>query len=141
MCDHNDHMNVNFYYKMFDEVYSKLYFEELDFSPEYVASGFSTFTLEDNIRYLKEFRLGDKIYPSFLLNNANEKMLHFVGILLNENNELAAIFETVLGHINLNKRKMVAFSDDRLKNILEYKERTKLDQDLPFELKLKIRDL
>jgi len=141
MCDHNDHMNVNFYYKMFDEVYSKLYFEELDFSPEYVASGFSTFTLEDNIRYLKEFRLGDKIYPSFLLNNANEKMLHFVGILLNENNELAAIFETVLGHINLNKRKMVPFSDDRLKNILEYKERTKLDQDLPFELKLKIRDL
>jgi acyl-CoA thioesterase FadM len=126
---------------MFDEVYSKLYFEELDFSPEYVASGFSTFTLEDNIRYLKEFRLGDKIYPSFLLNNANEKMLHFAGILLNENNELAAIFETVLGHINLNKRKMVPFSDDRLKNILEYKERTKLDQDLPFELKLKIRDL
>jgi acyl-CoA thioesterase FadM len=141
MCDHNDHMNVNYYYKMFDEVYSKLYFEELDFSPEYVASGFSTFTLEDNIRYHKEFRLGDKIYPSFLLNNANEKMLHFVGILLNENNELAAIFETVLGHINLNKRKMVPFSDDRLKNILEYKERTKLDQDLPFELKLKIRDL
>ena len=141
MCDHNDHMNVNYYYKMFDEVYSKLYFEELDFSPEYVASGFSTFTLEDNIRYLKEFRLGDNIYPSFLLNNANEKMLHFVGILLNENNELAAIFETVLGHINLNERKMVPFSDDRLKNILEYKERTKLDKDLPFELKLKIRDL
>ena len=141
MCDHNDHMNVNYYYKMFDEVYSKLYFEELDFSPEYVASGFSTFTLEDNIRYLKEFRLGDNIYPSFLLNNANEKMLHFVGILLNENNELAAIFETVLGHINLNERKMVPFSDGRLKNILEYKERTKLDQDLPFELKLKIRDL
>ena len=141
MCDHNDHMNVNYYYKMFDEVYSKLYFEELDFSPEYVASGFSTFTLEDNIRYLKEFRLGDNIYPSFLLNNANEKMLHFVGILLNENNELAAIFETVLGHINLNERKMVPFSDDRLKNILEYKERTKLDQDLPFELKLKIREL
>ena len=141
MCDHNDHMNVNYYYKMFDEVYSKLYFEELDFSPEYVASGFSTFTLEDNIRYLKEFRLGDKIYPSFLLNNANEKMLHFAGILLNENNELAAIFETVLGHINLNERKMVPFSDDRLKNILEYKERTKLDQDLPFELKLKIREL
>jgi len=138
MCDHNDHMNVNYYYKMFDEVYSKLYFEELDFSPEYVASGFSTFT---NIRYLKEFRLGDKIYPSFLLTNANEKMLHFVGILLNENDELAAIFETVLGHINLNERKMTPFSDDRLKNIIAYKNESKLDQDLPFELKLKIRDL
>ena len=141
MCDHNDHMNVNYYYKMFDEVYSKLYFEELDFSPEYVASGFSTFTLEDNIRYLKEFRLGDKIYPSFLLTNANEKMLHFVGILLNDKDELAAIFETVLGHINLKERKMTPFSDERLKNIIAYKDRSKLEQDLPFELKLKIRDL
>ena len=99
------------------------------------------FTLEDNIRYLKEFRLGDKIYPSFLLTNANEKMLHFVGILLNENDELAAIFETVLGHINLNERKMTPFSDDRLKNIIAYKNESKLDQDLPFELKLRIRDL
>ena len=68
-------------------------------------------------------------------------MLHFVGILLNENDELAAIFETVLGHINLNERKMTPFSDDRLKNIIAYKNESKLDQDLPFELKLKIRDL
>ena len=106
-----------------------------------MASGFSTFTLEDNIRYLKEFRLGDKIYPSFLLTNANEKMLHFVGILLNDKDELAAIFETVLGHINLKERKMTPFSDERLKNIIAYKDRSKLEQDLPFELKLKIRDL
>ena len=97
MCDHNLHMNVNYYYRMFDSVYTDMYVEDLDFTPEYMQSGFSTFTLEDSIRYLKEFRLGDNIYPSFHLHNVNRKLLHFVGILLNEKDELAAVFETVLG--------------------------------------------
>ena len=61
MCDHNLHMNVNYYYRMFDSVYTDMYVEDLDFTPEYMQSGFSTFTLEDSIRYLKEFRLGDNI--------------------------------------------------------------------------------
>ena len=141
MCDHNGHMNVNFYYKLFDKCYTDMYVEDLDFTSEYLESGFSTFTLEDSIRYLKEFRLGDKVYPSFYLNNANKKLLHFVGILLNEKDEVAAIFETVLGHINLNERKMTNFSDDKLLHILNYFKANKLQKDLPFELKLKINDL
>ena len=40
---------------------------DLGFDDAYLASGFSTFTLEDSIRYLKEFRLDDKVYPSFYL--------------------------------------------------------------------------
>jgi hypothetical protein len=55
--------------------------------------------------------------------------------------ELAAIFETVLAHMNLKARKMTPFSDEKLKNIIEYKDSNKLSEDLPFELKLKIRDL
>ena len=141
MCDHNKHMNVNYYYKMFDSCYTSMYIKELDFSSEYVESGFSTFTLEDSIRYLKEFRLGDKVYPSFYLNNVNNKLLHFVGILLNEEGELAAIFETVLGHMDLNARKVTDFDDNRLKNLLSYQAANKIDENFPFDLKLKIRDL
>ena len=58
MCDHNGHMNVNYYYQLFDNVYTVMYYENLGFDDEYLASGFSTFTLEDSIRYLKEFKLG-----------------------------------------------------------------------------------
>ena len=141
MCDHNKHMNVNYYYKMFDNSYTSMYMDDLDFTPEYIASGFSTFTLEDSIRYLKEFRLGDKVYPSFHLNNVNNKLLHFVGILLNEDGELAAIFETVLGHIDLNARKVTDFSEQRLQNLLSYRTSNKIDEDFPFDLKLKIKDL
>ena len=141
MCDHNGHMNVNYYYKLFDSVYTAMYFENLGFDDEYLASGFSTFTLEDSIRYLKEFKLGDKVYPSFYLANVNKKLLHFVGILKNENDELSAIFETVLAHMDLNARKVTEFKSAKLDELLKYKNENSLKEDLPFELKLKIRDL
>ena len=141
MCDHNGHMNVNYYYKLFDSVYTAMYYENLGFDDAYLASGFSTFTLEDSIRYLKEFKLDDQVYPSFYLANVNKKLLHFVGVLQNEKNELSAIFETVLAHMDLNARKVTEFSDQKLNKLLEYRSSNKLNEDLPFELKLKIRDL
>jgi acyl-CoA thioesterase FadM len=66
MCDHNGHMNVNYYYQLFDSVYTAMYYKDLGFDDAYLASGFSTFTLEDNIRYLKEFKLNDKGIPVIL---------------------------------------------------------------------------
>jgi acyl-CoA thioester hydrolase len=141
MCDHNGHMNVNYYYQLFDSVYTEMYYKDLGFDDAYLASGFSTFTLEDSIRYLREFKLDDKVYPSFHLANVNKKLLHFVGILQNEAGELSAIFETVLAHMDLNARKVTEFSDPKLKKLLEYSSSNKLVEDLPFDLKLKIKDL
>ena len=34
MCDHNDHMNVTYYYKLFDSVYTKMYIDKLGFDQE-----------------------------------------------------------------------------------------------------------
>ena len=141
MCDHNGHMNVTYYYKLFDSVYTSMYIEKLGFDDEYLQSGFSTFTLEDSIRYLKEFKLNDPIHPSFYLINVNKKLLHFLGVLQNKEGELAAIFETVLGHINLSARKVTEFDDKRLNDLLAYKELNTINEQLPFELRLKIKDL
>lgn len=141
MCDHNGHMNVTYYYKLFDSVYTSMYIEKLGFDDEYLQSGFSTFTLEDSIRYLKEFRLNDKVYPSFHLVKVNKKLLHFVGILHNEKNELSAIFETVLAHMDLNARKVTEFKLDRLNNLIDYTKANTLQESLPFELRLNIKDI
>ena len=118
-----------------------MYYKDLGFDDEYLASGFSTFTLEDSIRYLKEFKLDDKVYPSFYLANVNKKLLHFVGILQNEDGELSAIFETVLAHMDLKARKVSEFSNQKLNKLIQYRSSNKLTEDLPFVLKLKIRDL
>tara|TARA_B100000886_G_scaffold197784_1_gene136326 strand:- start:298 stop:777 length:480 start_codon:yes stop_codon:yes gene_type:complete len=141
MCDLNGHMNVNYYYKLFDSTYTSFYINELEFDDAYFDSGFSTFTLEDNIRYLREFRLDDKVFPSFMLYKANKKLLHFLGILENEKNETAAIFETILGHIDLSKRKIVNFPEDKLQNLINVSESQRKDSNLSFEVKLFIKDI
>ena len=141
MCDHNGHMNVNYYYQLFDSTYTSFYIDELGFDEAYMERGFSTFTLEDSIRYLKEFRLNDVVYPSFQLYKANKKLLHFIGVLQNKDDEVAAIFETVLGHIDLNKRKIVNFSEQMIENLLKvFNEQRKISE-LPFEVKLHIKDI
>jgi acyl-CoA thioester hydrolase len=141
MCDHNGHMNVNYYYQLFDSTYTSFYINELGFGEEYLKSGFSTFTLEDSIRYLDEFTLGEEVYPSFTLYKANKKLLHFVGILQNKDSEIAAIFETVLGHIDLNKRKIVDFPIEKNEHIQKVYIEQKQEREIPFEVKLHIKDI
>ena len=134
-------MNVNYYYQLFDSTYTSFYIDELGFDEAYMERGFSTFTLEDSIRYLKEFRLNDVVYPSFQLYKANKKLLHFIGILQNKDDEVAAIFETVLGHIDLNKRKIVNFSEQMIENLLKVSNEQRKISELPFEVKLHIKDI
>ena len=81
------------------------------------------------------------MYPSFQLYKANKKLLHFIGILQNKDNEVAAIFETVLGHIDLNKRKIVNFSDQMIENLLKVSSEQRKISELPFEAKLHIKDI
>ena len=40
MCDHNDHMNVAFYYQVFDLGYTPMYFKEMGFTEDYFNSSF-----------------------------------------------------------------------------------------------------
>ena len=139
MCDHNGHMNVNYYYKVFDSTYTSFYINELGFDESYMKKGFSTFTLEDNIRYLKEFKEGEMIYPSFQLYKSNKKLMHFVGILQNREDDLAAIFETVLGHIDLSLRKVVEFPKDKIEHLTKVcNDQGKISK-LPFDVKLYIK--
>ncbi len=139
MCDHNGHMNVNYYYKVFDSTYTSFYINELGFDESYMKKGFSTFTLEDNIRYLKEFKEGEMIYPSFQLYKSNKKLMHFVGILQNREDDLAAIFETVLGHIDLSLRKVVEFPKDKIEHLTKVCDDQGKISKLPFDVKLYIK--
>ena len=67
--------------------------------------------------------------------------MHFVGVLQNENSEIAAIFETILGHIDLNKRKIVDFPDDKLQHIVNVCNEQNQSVSIPFEVKLQIKDI
>ena len=65
MCDLNNHMNVVYYQHIFEDgCYG--FFSDMGFTAEYFEEGFSSFTLETDIRYLKELLEGEKAYPYFL---------------------------------------------------------------------------
>ena len=54
MCDFNGHMNVNFIKEVFEQGW-EFTNQEFGFNDEYLESGFSSFTLEDNYRFKKNF--------------------------------------------------------------------------------------
>ena len=54
---------------------------------------------------------------------------------------LAAIFETVLAHIDLNKRKVVNFSDEKIKHLQNVYLNQREIIDIPFDIKLHIKDI
>ena len=71
----------------------------------------------------------------------NKKLMHFVGMLKNKDDQIAAIFETILGHIDLKKRKIVNFPDERFQHILNVCNEQNKNIELPFDVKLYIKDI
>ena len=138
MCDLNGHMNVAYYLQAFD-IYSRPMFEDFGFTKEHFNNGYSSFAVEDSIRYLKEFLLGEKIYPRFRLENFNKKLIHIVGILLNEEGQLSSISETIIVHGNMQTRKTVEMPKEFLTKLETIKEQHHRAGKLDFDLRLKIK--
>ena len=73
MCDMNGHMNVR-HYQTIPMDYDGNFYTSLGFGEDYIAKGFSSFTAEQNIRYLKECLKGEKLTPRFRMLNVNKKL-------------------------------------------------------------------
>ncbi len=138
MCDLNGHMNVAYYLQAFD-IYSRPMFEDFGFTKEHFKNGYSSFAVEDSIRYLKEFLLGEKIFPRFRLENFNKKLIHIVGVLLNEEGQLASISETIIVHVDMRTRKTVEMPKAFQIKLQTIKEQHHRAGKLDFDLRLKIK--
>lgn len=139
MCDLNNHMNVCFYHLIFEDNSNKFYKEELNFTDEHFKLGFSTFTLEDNVRYLKEFILGDEIKIEYALHSVNNKLLHMVGCLKDKDGVPSAFWETILGHIDMNKRKTTNFLDAHFQHLKNLSQSHKNNMIIDLDIRLKIK--
>ena len=87
MCDHNGHMNTGSYTRCFDGCWGQMY-TDMGFDDDYFNNGYSSFTLEENLKYFKEFLEGDSIYPSFRIVGLNRKCVHILGCLLDSKNNV-----------------------------------------------------
>ena len=114
-------------------------FEEIGYNKEYFDEGFSCFAIEDSLRYLKEFLLGEKIYPRFRIHDYNNKLIHIVGVLLNSNDELSSISETIVAHVDMKTRRTVDMPETLINQTQKFSEDHGQFGDLNFELRLKIK--
>ena len=137
MCDMNGHMNVRFY-QTIPMDYDGDFYNSL-VGKNYIAKGFSFFTAEQNIRYLKECLKGEKLTPRFRMLNANKKLYHFVCAICKESGEVAALIETVEIHIDMSIRKSAAISEEILETLVRMRAAHELSGNYPFEIKLKIK--
>ena len=64
--DYNGHLNMAYYNVLFDRAVDEV-FELLGCGADYVSKGFSTFTAEVHVRYLRELKEGDPVRVTFQL--------------------------------------------------------------------------
>ena len=139
MCDYNGHMNTGSYTRCFDGCWGQMY-TDMGFDNEYFDKGYSTFTLEENLKYYKEFLEGDSIHPSFRIVGLNKKCIHILGCLLDSENNISTVYETVLGHIDMNLRKIIEMDNSFFNSITSLKNCHDNLGRIPFNLRLSVKE-
>ena len=73
--------------------------------------------------------------------NVNKKLYHYVCAICKENDEVAALVETVEIHIDMSIRKSSEMSDEIFKTMADMKKDHDLSAPYPFDIKLKIKSI
>ncbi|PKQ13187.1 MAG: thioesterase [Alphaproteobacteria bacterium HGW-Alphaproteobacteria-1] len=117
--DYNGHMNMGYYTVLLDRCADEA-FAEMGFGPDYVAArGLTTYTAEFHIRYLREVKLGDRLFSTFHLLDHDAKRFHSFQELYHEDGWLAATGEGLTLHVDLSGPRVVAMPEDIAARVAE----------------------
>lgn len=110
--DYNGHLNMAYYNVLFDQCADEAY-DLLGFGPEYLkSSGFTTFTGEFHLCYLRELKLGDQVRVSLQLLDHDQSKFHTYQEIHHVDGWLAATGEALGLHIDRSGPKVAPFPDD-----------------------------
>jgi acyl-CoA thioester hydrolase len=139
--DYNNHMNLSYYILVFDMgaevILSK--FKMGEHSAKTTKK--STMVVETHTTYNSEVKEGDEVDVSLTYFDHDNKRLHYKLEMHDKTkNILSATTEILALYINLNKRKVVDFENEKIKIMNEYIQINKDNfnsKDLKFSSKLK----
>src|SRR5438093_5786073 len=111
--DYNGHLNMAYYNVLFDRAVDEA-FELLGCGVDYVKTrGFSTFTAEVHVRYLRELQSGDPVRVTFQLLDYDSKRMHYFEQLFHaEEGWVSATSENMSLHVDMVAGKTAPFPDD-----------------------------
>jgi acyl-CoA thioester hydrolase len=107
--DYNGHLNMAYYNVLFDRAVDEAY-ELLGCGVDYVKTGFSTFTAEVHVRYLRELHDGDPVRVTFQLLDYDAKRVHYFEQLFHAvDGWVSATSENMSLHVDMNAKKVAPF--------------------------------
>jgi acyl-CoA thioester hydrolase len=124
--DYNGHLNMAYYNVLFDRAVDEV-FEMLGCGADYVKQGFSTFTAEVHVRYLRELKNGDPVRVTFQLLDYDAKRMHYFEQLFHaEHGWVSATSENMSLHVdmglkNTGAKKVAPFPPEVTRRLIQMK--------------------
>lgn len=110
--DYNGHLNMAYYNVLFDRAVDEA-FELIGCGLDYVKRGFSTFTAEAHVRYLRELHAGDPVRVTFQLLDYDAKRMHYFEQLFHATEGwVSATSENLSLHVDMAAKKTAVFPSD-----------------------------
>ncbi len=107
--DYNGHLNMAYYNVLFDRAVDEM-FDVLGCGADYAKSGFSTFTAEAHVRYLRELREGAPVRVTLQLLGYDAKRMHYFEQMFHaDEGWLSATSENMSLHVDMSAKKVVPF--------------------------------
>ena len=119
--DYNGRLNMAYYNVLFDRAVDEV-FELLGCGADYVKTGFSTFTAEVHIRYLRELHAGEPVRVTFQLLDYDSKRMHYFEQLFHAvEGWVSATSENMSLHVDMAAKKTAPFAVGVTRRLLQMK--------------------
>ena len=114
--DYNNHMNMAYYVLVFDQVWENILEKFKMGENSAKTKNMSTMVVETYTTYNNEVKEGDEVEVNLTFFDHDKKRLHFKMEMIEKSSQkLSATLEMLSLYIDLNKRKVSEFEEEKLK--------------------------
>ena len=114
--DYNNHMNMAYYVLVFDQIW-EIILEKFKMGEQSArTTKKSTMVVETHTTYNNEVKEGDEVEINLTFFDHDKKRLHFkMEMIEKSSKKLSATLEMLSLYIDLNKRRVAEFEDEKIK--------------------------
>ena len=114
--DYNNHMNMAYYVLVFDQIWEKILGKFKMGEQSAKTTNMSTMVVETHTTYNNEVKEGDEVEINLTFFDHDKKRLHFkMEMIEKSSKKLSATLEMLSLYIDLNKRRVAEFEDEKVK--------------------------
>ena len=114
--DYNNHMNMAYYVLVFDDVWEIILKKFKMGEDSAKSTNMSTMVVETHTTYNSEVKLGDEVEINLTFFDHDKKRLHLkMEMIAKETKKISASMEWISLYIDLSKRKVTEFEEEKLK--------------------------